>query len=138
MNKFRLAALYGKAVMADATTRVLYEDASARKGIPAFALMVGDFLNLPAVDEVDLSGYTGKVGEVIRIRASDDIEVKGVGVTIRSQAGDLLEEGVAVWTPASATWAYTTTTALAVGQAVSIEVTATDRPGHKSQSRTRP
>ena len=38
MNKFRLAALYGKAVMADATNRALYEDASARKGVPAFAL----------------------------------------------------------------------------------------------------
>ena len=30
-----------------------------------------------------------------------------------------------------ATWSYTATTALAQGQAVSIEVSATDRPGHE-------
>src|SRR6476619_7057941 len=55
MNKFRLAALYGKSVMADPVSRAIYEGASDRKGIPAFALSVGDFLNAPAVDEVDLS-----------------------------------------------------------------------------------
>ena len=92
---------------------------------------MGDFLNNPAVDEIDLSAYTGKAAEVIRIRASDDVEVKGVTVTIRAQGGEVLEEGPAVWTPANASWTYTTTTALEQGQAVSIDVTASDRPGHK-------
>ena len=139
MDKFRLAALYGKAVMADPDTRQVYDDASARRGIPAFALSVGDFLNSPAVDEIDLSTYTGKAAEIIRVRASDDIEVKGVTVTIRAQGGEVLEEGPAVWTPASASWTYTTTTALAQGQAVSIDVSATDRPGHKgTKTQARP
>src|SRR5690242_541111 len=70
-DKFRLAALYGKAVLADPITRQVYEDAAQRKGVPVFALTVGDFLNEPAIDEIDLSDYTGKVGEPIRVRASD-------------------------------------------------------------------
>ena len=131
-DKFRLADLYGKAVMADPDSHTVYADASARKGIPAFALSVGDFLNAPAVAEIDLSVYTGKVGDIIRVRASDDVEVQGVTVAIREQGGDVLEEGAAVWSPATATWAYTATTALGVGQAVSIEVSASDRPGHKT------
>src|SRR4051794_38292984 len=95
-DKFRLAALYGKAVLADPAARTVYEDAGARQGTPAFAISVGDFLNAPAVDEIDLAGYTGKTGEVIRVRASDDVEVKGVTLAIRAQGGAVLEEGLAV------------------------------------------
>jgi hypothetical protein len=138
MAKFRLAAVYGKAVIADPQTRIVYEEAAARKGIPAFAVSLGDFLNLPAVDEIDLAGYSGKIGETIRVRASDDVEVEGVSVTIRAQGGAVLEEGPAVWTAATGTWNYTTTTALAQGQAAVIEVSATDLPGHtgtKSQTK---
>jgi hypothetical protein len=138
-DKFRLAALYGKAVLADPQSKQVYEDAAARKGIPVFALTVGDFLNAPAIDEIDLSAYTGKTGDVIRVHASDDMEVKGVTVAIRAQGGAVLEEGVAVWSPATASWTYTTTTDLTQGQAVSIEVNATDRPGHKTtKSQARP
>jgi hypothetical protein len=132
MEKFRLAALYGKAVLADPDTRTIYEDAAKGKGVPLFALTVGDFLNAPAVDEIDLSAYTGKADEVIKVRASDDVEVKGVSVTIRAQGGAVLEEGPAVWSPNIASWTYTTTTNLVQGNPVTIEVSATDRPGHKT------
>jgi hypothetical protein len=132
MEKFRLAALYGKAVLADAGSRQVYQDASARKGIPTFALTIADFLNAPAVDEVDLSAYAGRSGDKIGVRATDDVQVQGVAVSIRDQGGALLEEGAAAWTAASAKWEYTATTNLAQGQAVSIEVSATDRPGHKT------
>jgi len=129
-DKFRLAALYGKAALADPDTKQVYEDAAARKGIPVFALTLGDFLNAPAVDEIDLSGYSGKANEPIRIRASDDVEVSGVSVAIRDQGGAVLEHGVAAKAAGSLSWTYTTTTALQAGQAVSIEVSATDLPGH--------
>ena len=130
MEKFRLAVLYGKSVMADAVTKQIYTDAAARKGQPVFALTVGDFLNEPAVDEVDVSAYSGKTGDAIRVRASDDVEVKGVAEVIKAQDGSVLEEGAATWSAATATWTYTATTNLAQGQSVSIEVTATDLAGH--------
>jgi hypothetical protein len=130
-DKFRLAAFYGKAVFADPQTKKVYEDAAQAKGLQAvFALAVADFLNAPIVQEVDLSSYTGKVGEQITIRAVDDVEVKGVAVTIRDNGGTVLEQGAAVLTPGTGKWTYTTTTALAQGQSAAIEVTATDIPGH--------
>jgi hypothetical protein len=58
--------------------------------------------------------------------------VQGVAVAILAQNGDVIEQALAVWTPASGAWVYTATTDLAQGQSVSIEVTATDRPGHHS------
>jgi hypothetical protein len=106
MEKFRLAAIYGKAVLADPVARTIYEDAAARKGTPAFALSVGDFLNAPAVNEVDLAAYAGQVGDVIKVRTSDDVEIQGVAVAIRAQCGALLEEGAAVWTTTSGTWNF--------------------------------
>ena len=45
--------------------------------------------------------------------------------------GTVLEQGAAV-AGNDSLWAYTTTTALPAGQSVMIEVTATDRPGHKT------
>ncbi len=129
-EQFRLAVFYGKAVMADAEAKAVYEQAAARKGQPVFALTVGDFLNEPAVEEIDLSGYAGQIGDVIRVRASDDVEVSGVTVTIRDTGGAVLEQGAAVL--AAGRWSYTATTALAQGQSVSIEVSATDRPGHQA------
>ena len=130
MDKFRLAALYGKAVLTDPDSRTFYDGVADRRAIPVFALTVADFLNAPAVDEINLAAYSGQIGDKISVRASDDIEVKGVTITIRAQEGDVLEEGVAVWVPASATWEYTATSALAPAEPVSIEVSASDRPGH--------
>jgi len=87
-------------------------------------------LQLPVVDQIDLSTYTGKAGETIRITASDDFAVAGVEVTIHDTGGAVLEQGAA--TAADGVWNYVTTTNLPPGQQVSIEVTATDRPGHKT------
>ena len=102
-DKFRLAALYGKAALADPDTKQVYEDAAARKGIPVFALTLGDFLNAPAVDEIDLSGYSGKANEPIRIRASDDAwNVQSAGIaspTPATSASGLYIHEQGLWQP---------------------------------------
>lgn len=127
-EQFRLATVYGKAVMADPAKKEVYASAAARKGVPAFALAIGDFFHPPVVDEIDLSAYTGHTGDTIRVRASDDVKVTGVALAIRDTGGTVLEQG-----PANAQdgmWVYHATTNLTTGQHVSIEVTATDLPGH--------
>lgn len=130
-ERFRLAAVYAKASLGDATLRMLYENAAKEKNKPAFALAVGDFLNAPSVDAIDLSGYTGKVGEKIIIRASDDIEVINVTVAIRSSAGGVLEQGAAVFEQGS--WRYTAQTAIDLASgSFAFDVTAVDRPGNKA------
>ena len=129
-DKFRLAALYGRTAMADSATKQIYTDASETRGVPVFALMVADFLNAPVVDNIDLSRYTGKTGDTLKVRASDDFEVSGVHVAIRATDGTVIEQGAAVKDTSTLLWTYTATTNLSQGQAVSIEVSATDRPGN--------
>jgi hypothetical protein len=130
-DRFRLATVYGRAALADPATKALYEAKARERGVPVFALMIADFFTEPAVDEIDLSAYTGKAGEKIRIRAHDDFELTGVAVAIRRPDGQVLEQGAAV-AGEDSVWQYTTSIALPAGQNVLIEVTATDRPGHKT------
>jgi hypothetical protein len=130
-ERFRLAALYGKAVFAEPSKKAIYEEAAKAKGIPVFSLTVADFFNAPVVDEIDLSGYTGKAGEPIGIRAHDDFEVNGVAVAIRNLEGMVLEQGAAA-KQSNGVWRYVTTSTLPIEHAVSIEVTASDRPGNKT------
>lgn len=128
-EQFKLAALYGRTVLADPQKKAVYDAAAKSKYVPAFALTIGDFLNAPVVDEIDLSGYTGKTGETICVAASDDFEVTGVEVSITDANGAVLEHGPAA--AQNGSWSYTATTDLTAGQPVSIVATATDRPGHK-------
>jgi hypothetical protein len=138
-ERFRQAAFYGKLVthararcarVADPETKAIYVEAAKAKGQPVFSLTVADFFNAPSVDEVDLSGYTGAVGDKIVIRASDDFDVVGVSVSLTDADGNPIESGEAVETPPnSGRWVYTATTAVGTGTTVRIAVTATDRPG---------
>ena len=130
-ERFKLAAVYGHTALADPVTGAIYRDRAKAKGQPVFSVAVADFFHPPVVDAIDLSAYTGKTGETIKIRASDDFEVVGVEVRILDVNGTALEQGPATRSGSDGQWLYPTTTNLPDGQQVSIEVTATDRPGHK-------
>jgi hypothetical protein len=83
--------------------------------------MVADFLNAPSVDEIDLSEYTGAVGDAIVIQAHDDFDVTGVSVSLADAGGNPVESGEAVETPAgSGRWVYM--------------ATAMDRPGGTAEA----
>lgn len=129
-ERFRLAALYGKAVYADPAEKEVYLAAARKKGASAFALAVSDFLHAPAVDEIDLTAYTGLAGEAIVVRASDDFEVARVSLVLRAGDGTLVERGPAAFERGA--WRYATTVAAPVGQPVVVEVTASDRAGNKT------
>ncbi len=137
--RFRQAALYGKMVLADPAARAIYEERAEAKGVPLFSLTVADFFNAPSVDEIDVSGYGGQVGDEIRVRAHDDFQVVAVNVAIVTAEGQAVEAGAAVETPArSGVWVYRATQAVPTGTQVRIQVTAQDRPGHTgTQTATR-
>jgi hypothetical protein len=119
--------------MADPEARAIYEEAAKAKGQPVFSLTVADFFHAPSVDEIDLSRYAGAAGDVIVIRAHDDFDVMGVSVALTQADGAPIESGEAAETPPdSGRWVYTATAAVGTGTTVRIEVTATDRPGHRT------
>ena len=133
-DRFKQAADYGRSALANPATKSLYEAKAQDIGDPVFSVAITDFFHAPSVEEIDLSGYTGKAGETIRIQAHDDFEVAGVMVRIMGGGGQPLEAGAATRVnPQNGDWQYQTTTAIPDGESVAIEVTASDRPGNKTK-----
>jgi hypothetical protein len=129
-ERFRQAAAYGKGAFADPAQKALYDAAGKARRKPAFALAVSDYLNAPVVDSLDLTQHTGLVGQPIIVRARDDFAVMAVNVTIKDNAGAVIEQG-----PASlelGVWRYVTTDVLPTERPVTIEAIATDRPGNQT------
>lgn len=129
-ERFGQASRYGRQVMADPALRALYQAAATACKQPLFSLIVGDYLNAPVVQRVDLEAFQGASGDRIVVDAQDDFSVTRVRVEVRSNGGAVLESGEALETPAgSGQWRYTVQTNLASGTTVQVEAQAYDRPG---------
>jgi hypothetical protein len=94
------AVAYGCFALADAETRALHEAAAARKGQPVFFPIIADLCNTPGIDALDLSAYTGKVGDLVKITARNDFGVVSITVQVANQQGMLIESDAAAETPA--------------------------------------
>lgn len=127
-ERFRLAADYGRAGIQDPAMKVIYEPVAKERGISLYSAMMTDYLTPPTVNVVDLTGYHGLVGDVVKVRASDDVGVTKVSVAINGADGTLLETGDAVLVFGS--WIYAATTQRVSGIPVTITATAGDRPGN--------
>jgi hypothetical protein len=130
-ERFRRAAQYGKLALAQPEVRASYEAAAEESGEPLFSLMVADYFKAPVVDELDVSAYTGQIGETIVIQAHDDFEVTGVTVSLKEAGGQAVESGAATQNPPdSGRWVYTTKQTVASVAGVVVTATASDRPGN--------
>lgn len=129
-ERFKASARYAKAVLADPVARQPYVEAAKARNTSAFALALGDYMNLPKVTEIDLAGYAGRVGDPIKVTATDDFELTSVKVTIRHATGTVLEQGLAT-ANFEGIYVYPATTVAPTDEMLTIEAEATDRPGRQ-------
>lgn len=94
-------------------------------------LAIRDAMRAPVVERVDLSGYSGKAGQVVRIQATDDFRVVEVSVCVSNCLGEVIEEGNADLDANG--WCYTARTEVAPGQSVLLTVRAKDTPGNRTE-----
>ena len=128
--RFQQAVDYGKSAMADPAVKAIYLAAAKARSIPVFSCPVADFFNAPSVSDVNLSNFTGAVGDKIAFHAEDDFGVVRARVAITKTDGTLIESGEAAETnPGSGLWSYTATQSIPPGTQVRVTATATDRPG---------
>jgi hypothetical protein len=131
-ERFQQAAIYGRSVVSDPQLKAEYK-AAAKPGQSAYNVAVADFFHAPDIEEVDLSAYSGQIGDTILIKVNDDFAVQQVSVKIENGDATLVEEGDAVLSPDGLHWVYTAT---AVNESLAgdkITVTATDRPRNVSR-----
>lgn len=131
-KNFQEAILYGKSIVADPDRKASYNEV-ADEGQSAYNVAVADFLNAPAIDEIEVSQYTGMPGSTITVQASDDFKVAEVQVAIYNSDGSMVEKGFAVQQTNLADWLYTAT---AVNNNLSgdkVVVRVSDIPGNFTQ-----
>ena len=128
-RRFQRAVLYAGGVAADPELSEAYAK-KTKPGQTFRNLAIADYLHAPDIEVIDLSGYHGRPGDVIRIEATDDFAVREVKVVITNPDGALVEEGFATPVPTGYEWIYTAT---AINEDLSgdrIEVFASDTPGN--------
>ena len=123
---FREAAAYAQAVK----DQPIYINKAAGTPLNPYNVAMADWFHAPEILDMDLSGWNGQAGQVIRVKAVDDVLVKQVSVVISDKNDAVLEQGAAksvdgLW------WEYATTTAAAGG--CKVLASAQDLPGHTAE-----
>ncbi|TCN72288.1 hypothetical protein [Acetobacteroides hydrogenigenes] len=131
-RKFQSAVIYGKSATADPVKKAEYEAGKDDKFSSAYQVAVADFLNAPDIEDVNLKGYKGNVGDVITIRVTDDFKVAEVKVSIHNPDGSLVEEGNAVQLLGGVDWSYKATAKNDSLAGDKITITAYDMPGNET------
>ena len=84
----------------------------------------------PEILALDLSGYTGKAGQVIRIQARDDVKVERVSVAITDANQQMVEQGLAIADTAEVWWTFSTMADCPTAT-VLVTVRVEDLPGNR-------
>ena len=131
-RKFQKATLYAKSVINDPVQKELYSAAAdTSRGMSTYNVAVADLLNAPDIETLDLSAYTGNIGDVIKIIVLDDFAVKEVTVKIENADGTLVEEGSAI--DSGFDWIYTATASNTDLSGDKITIKATDNPANLTE-----
>ncbi len=135
-RRFASAARYAKKILLDPDMLAAYTakaEANGNEHSPRILAMT-DYLRPPWIDEIDISGYYGNAGEIIRVIAGDDFNVAEVTVKIIDSAGTEAEAGICQFDSQEVWWEYTTTQEVVLEPGVEIVATARDIPGHTGAS----
>ena len=132
-KSFARAAKYSKAVNNDPQLSEEYSEKKKKtKYKDVFHAAMSDSLTKPKVQKVELAGYRGQTGNMIRIAAWDKFRVETVSVMILNNQGQLIEKGPADATPFTANreWDYIATAENVDYKSCRVLVQVKDRPGN--------
>lgn len=137
-HRFAAASKFAHFTLTDSTQKERYAKAAAKTRSSAYNVAVSDFMHSPAITEVDLTGYTGRAGQSIRVRAEEKmIGATAVNVVIADRTKALLEQGAARVEDNGVTWVYVAQQDTPPDQCLWITVTAEDQPGNRSSKTLR-
>lgn len=131
-ERFKRATRYAKSVMSDVVLKAAYQLA-AKLGQSAHNVAFVDYQKSPEFyEDVDLTSYTGAIGDLVTVSVIDDFKVKTVHVAIKAADGTILEEGFAVQSENELDWIYTITVENTELAGTQIIFTAKDFPGNQT------
>ncbi|MEJ1237750.1 hypothetical protein WBG78_06470 [Chryseolinea sp. T2] len=93
--RFGQAVDYSKAQMANPAMKELYATGVNDRLTSPYSVAVTDYLKAPEIREINTMGYSGRIGDEIRIFAVDDFRIQWVTVEIYDADGVQIESGEA-------------------------------------------
>lgn len=134
MKRFTAAVIYAKKVLNNPRLREFYRK-KRKEHQSIWNAAISDFLSKPKIEKIDINGYKGFPGNVIKIKAWDKFKVEVVNVMILNDAGQLIESGPAVASPLQGDmeWNYKATVMNFSSTGSRIVVRLTDFPGNVVQ-----
>jgi len=133
-DRFAEASFYAREQMSRPESLAIYKTGVTPKLNSAYMVAVSDYLKRPRITAFNASAYSGAVGDLIKVRASDDFRVVSVTLVISAASGEVLERGEAVFTSLGGLMdcIYTTKVANPSVAGTTIEVIVTDLPGNET------
>ncbi len=131
-DAFREAVEYAK----DKQGEAIYIAKADGTDMSPYNVAMADWFHQPQFREIDLTSWKGAPGDVIRVKAQDDVKVVEVRVQLGSDDGLVMEEGLA--TEVGGLWWEYAPTGNLTGP-LTVTITAKDLPGNSveySQVRT--
>ncbi len=132
-RKFADAAQYAKQILLDPDMLAAYTE-KAGNGKSPYIVAMTDYLRNPWINQIDIEGYNGNSGEIIRVKAGDDFKVTGVSVKIIDATGVEAEVGPCQLDTLGIWWEYTTSQEVILDPGVEIIATAYDTPGNRTEA----
>ena len=134
MKLFKDAARYATRMMSIPEKKALYAKGITTNKNAAYRVAHTDYLNPPVIHYVRARGYTGKAGDLVTVKATDDFRVAKVTVTMYGSDGKVLEKGDAVNVRLKPfMWRYRTTKANPKVEGSMIKAIAFDFPGNECE-----
>jgi hypothetical protein len=131
---FREASEFAKSIKVNPALLAFYEPIAKQREVTVRVVAMGDYLKKPTLKPLNFSNYKGQVGDVIEIRAEDDLGLAELHVKIVAKDGTSIESGLAVEeNERSGKWLYTATAPVPRGNEVFIEVKGLDHAGNMAQ-----
>jgi len=130
---FRQASTYAKV----ARNHPLYIEMTKGSSMNAYNLAMADWFGEPQVLDIDISRWTGQIGQEIRVKAQDNVQVSSVRVMIRTSnsSSTAIEEGEAVQSEIDGLlWTYVTKTLVPMVPGTHLDVMVKDLPGNNGGS----
>src|SRR6266498_4158050 len=137
LQRFKEASARFQRLMQDQGVKAAYQEIAAERGIASRlrAMVIGDILKAPKINTVDLTHYTGAMGDTIRVLAEDNVGVSRLKLTIYDKSDDdVVETAEKVLTDkisGAAEWLYTATKAVPAETLIEVQVTAYDLAGNE-------
>lgn len=134
-NRFKRAIEYAKGQTRIPEMKALYAKAIDDKRPSAYNVALTDFLTPPVIHLIQPRYYTGDIGSLITIKATDDFRVEKVTVTILDAGGKTIEEGEAARNKRKPfMWNYRATIKNRRLKGCIVRAVAEDMPGNETMS----